>query len=504
MLMENKADYKYYLYGAAIQGIQSFILQTDELKDIVGASELVEKICTEEFDEFGKDATQTVVKAAGNIKYVFTSKEDCQKAVLNFPKKVMEMAPGITVSQAVVSYSEETEFGEAVDQLEEKLKAQRNKQHSTIHSYMGMRKSRQTGLPVIHITKKQEYIDAGTFAKRKTSKKGDNNAVITLSKKCFGLEKLAHEQIAYDIEDITLKNDWIAIIHADGNGLGQVVQKVGKNKTTFREFSTKLDAATKEAANKAYNLIAENYEFSKLKNKFIPIRPVVLGGDDFTVICRADFAVEYTQKFLEEFEKATNEKLGTILTENKVFKDDANKLTACAGIAFIKSSYPFHYGYSLAESLCKEAKTIAKTGKEKNELTPSCLLFHKVQDSFVEDYKEIVKRELTAVNGDSFKYGPYYLNDKPAVTDLIGKVKLLDSKEGNAVKSHLREWLSDMTYDAEMANQRLDRIKSNFEKKKELSELIEYATQFKTIAAYDILSLHSIMYNITKEESNDE
>lgn len=40
---------KKYLYGAAIQGIQSFIFQTNKLKDIVGASELVESICTQEF-----------------------------------------------------------------------------------------------------------------------------------------------------------------------------------------------------------------------------------------------------------------------------------------------------------------------------------------------------------------------------------------------------------------------------------------------------------------------
>ena len=38
--------------------------------------------------------------------------------------------------------------------------------------------------------------------------------------------------IAYDIEDITDKNDWIAIIHADGNGLGQVVQKWERTKNS--------------------------------------------------------------------------------------------------------------------------------------------------------------------------------------------------------------------------------------------------------------------------------
>lgn len=34
---------KSYLYGAAVQGIQSFIFQTNKLMEIAGASELVEQ-----------------------------------------------------------------------------------------------------------------------------------------------------------------------------------------------------------------------------------------------------------------------------------------------------------------------------------------------------------------------------------------------------------------------------------------------------------------------------
>jgi hypothetical protein len=493
---------KNFLYGASIQGIQNFILQTDELKDIVGASELVEKICTEEFNEYGTDDNKTIVKAAGNIKYIFTSKTECEKAVLEFPKKVMELAPGITVSQAVVGYNSEAEFGEAIDELEQRLKAQRNKQQSIIHSFMGMRKSRQTGKPV-EKEKNGEYLDAGTIAKRNTSHKGQDNPILKLSEKCFGNKKFDHDQIAYNIEEITSNNDWIAIIHGDGNGLGQVVHKVGKDKISFREFSIKLDEATKEAAIRAYNAISDRFDTSKM----IPIRPVVLGGDDFTVICRADFALEYTQKFLEEFEKATNEKLAFILTESNVFKNNEDKLTACAGIAFIKSSYPFHYGYHLAEELCKQAKNESKKGKVQNELTQSCLMFHKVQDSFIEDFNDIERRELTAINGATLKYGPYFISnqqDKPTIRQLIENVKLLDNKEGNAVKSHLREWLSDMMYDAEMAQQKLERIKSNLKNKKELNNLVDNATGKDKIAAYDILSLHSVMYNLTKEEKDHD
>ena len=88
--MEND---KKYLYSAAIQGIQGFIMQTDELKDIVGASELIEDISKTAFKKFQEidfeknpdmkpeDDENIVLMAAGNIKYVFKNRKNCEKAV---------------------------------------------------------------------------------------------------------------------------------------------------------------------------------------------------------------------------------------------------------------------------------------------------------------------------------------------------------------------------------------------------------------------------------------
>ena len=65
-----------YLYGASVQGIQSFIFQTNQLDDISGASELVESICTKVFKEMVgegfNEKSNAVIMAAGNVKYVRT------------------------------------------------------------------------------------------------------------------------------------------------------------------------------------------------------------------------------------------------------------------------------------------------------------------------------------------------------------------------------------------------------------------------------------------------
>ncbi len=500
-----------FLYGASVQGIQGFILQTNELKDIVGASELVEKICTTEFDEFCGTNENSILRAAGNIKHIFKSEEECKKAVRNFPRKVMEMAPGITISQAVVKMENDfADFSKAVDELEKRLHTQRNKppQSLTI-GLMGIHRSRKTGLPAVKEVN-GDYLDIATSKKREKTNPESKNPTVKLCKKSFGMEGLKHDQIAYNIEDITEKNDWIAIIHADGNGVGKIVQKIGTDEKQFRLFSKKLDDATKEAAQAAFNAVKD--QFKDLKK--IPIRPVVLGGDDLTIICRGDFAITYTNAFLRSFEKSTQKHLGQILLENNVFGNKENKLTACAGIAFIKSSYPFYYGYHLAEELCSVAKKDAKMKERmQNGLPPSCLMFHKVQDSFVESYDDIVKRELMPRDSISFSYGPYYLesiNQRMTVKDLMEKAEKLSSKEGNAIKSHIRQWMGLLYDDPQKAEQKLKRVKAMASE--DLNKLISKITSTERntpegvvfYPAYDILSVHSVINQQTKEKKNEK
>lgn len=477
-----------YLYGAAVQGIQDFIFKTNELKHIVGASELVEQVCTSVFDEFAENG-ESVVRAAGNIKFVFNEKTECARAVREFPKRVMTMAPGITISQAVVPLDDD--FGKAIDDIEALLKVQRNKpSRSVTTGLIGIKRANNTGMPVVLI-KKDDFKDESTVQKECFQN------VKNLCKNSFGKEVLSHKEVAYDISDLTDKNDWIAIIHADGNGLGKVVQVVGKQKEVFREFSQKLDKATKEAANKAFESVADKFK----EKTIVPIRPVVLSGDDMTVIIRGDLALDYANAFIAAFEETTKHYLGKILQEQHVFAEGKDNLTACAGIAFIKSSYPFYYGYQLAEDLCGQAKKDTKAiyGAETNYLPPSCLMFHKVQDSYIVDYKDIVERELTAKDGLSFKAGPYYIHpqtSKNTVEDLVKASKLLNSENGDGIKSGIRNWISLRIEDKNKADQRKNRMLQIFSDEKAVETFTNEVNN--QCIAYDVLAYNTIINQQTK------
>lgn len=482
-----------YLYGASVQGIQGFIFRTNTLKEIVGASELVEEICTTIFaEQLGKtiddlrDDKNTIINAAGNIKYVFEDEVQCKAVFRIFPKEVLLKAPGITISQAVVKIDED-KISDGIQELEDKLRCKRNQPAlSMTTGLMGIQRSKETGLPERWHSSKGQYCgsDEGSYRKLEAIDKGK------LWNKATGLDMDSLAGIPTDnIGFFTGNNDWIAIIHADGNGLGKIVREIGVNgaKDDFRRFSTLLDRSTCDAAKSAFAAVFKD------DSKFIPFRPIVLGGDDLTVIIRGDLAIEFTKEYLRAFESNTKKNLKE-LAERFPEANLVNGLTACAGVAFIKSSFPYYYGYNLAEELCAAAKKASKR-------EDSCLMFHKVQDSYVSSFEEIEKRELTTPENYTFRFGPYFLEDKEnywGIGKLVDTVKELDNKDGNALKSDIRQWLSALmecngTGKAEQLRKRLEGV--NPEK-----DLIAELTTAKEnrYPAYDVLSLYSIYYQKTK------
>ena len=474
-----------WLYGASVQGIQGYIFQTNKLKDVIGASELVKELCETDFKrEFAlTGSVEYIVKAAGNIKLILDSEEDCKRIVFQFPKYAMEKAPGITLSQAVVKCVSD-DMTEDRKKLEDRLRAQRNRPCKSLTlGSVAMHRSPLTGLPAVP-HKDNEPLDEGVLRKREILEEKKVNK--TLFQIFTGEEDVKYRDMGLEIKDLTGKNDWIAIIHADGNSLGEVVKALGsKGREKLCEFSKKLDEATTQAAQEAYKKIKRQYDFKKH-----PIRPIVLGGDDLTVICRGDIAIDFVKEYIKLFEKKTEELL-------------SRKLTACAGIAFIKSSYPFSFGYELAETLCGLAKKDAKSDEMKNAnegMVPSCLMFHKVQSSFVEDYESIKQKELTLKDGSSLCYGPYYLTelkDRWTIEKLCDKASEFAEEKNNSVKTSVREWLTKMHEDTQVAEQYKKRVEAISVNKQLFGCATEISVR-KSYPAYDILSLVTIKNQKTR------
>ncbi len=75
----------------------------------------------------------------------------------------------------------------------------------------------------------------------------------------------------------------------------------------------------------------------------LPLRPVLVGGDDLTFVCDGRVAFDLAVAALEAFEATEIPLLGHI--------------HACAGIAICRTHTPFARAYDLASNLCANAKS---------------------------------------------------------------------------------------------------------------------------------------------------
>jgi hypothetical protein len=410
-----------------VQGIQGFIFKTNKLQEIVGASEIVIGVEREFSDNYL--AKEIILNAAGNIKAIFDNEEALKKVVLEFPKRIMQQAYGISISQAIVSISGDKPSQDELDLLEQRLKVQRNRVSSSLDLSLNIMKlNPSTAKPIIayrKIKNKETPLDKATKQK--------------LDAYDRFLKNNPHLKEFSDISSFSNAKNKIAVIHADGNGLGALLPTLSQKGIRLSNFSKALDNATKTAFNRA-------------KNDSMSIRDVILGGDDMVVVCNANDALEFTKNFLQYFEEETQSS-----------KDIGSKLTACAGIAYCNEKYPFHYAINLAEELCSQSKKHAKAlvESERLEFVPSSLMFHNIQSSNFQSWSKFIEDELTIKNDTQTircDFGPYYLEheNQPHIDDFLNTVGAYRC-DGSPI-ARLRVWLAELYNSHTYASTLLSRI----------------------------------------------
>lgn len=467
-----------YLYGASLQGLQEFIFKTNKLQEIIGASEIIKDFDNLKLKEIFslENKPEIILQAAGNLKAIFENKEDLEKVVLNLPKYMMLKAYGVTISQAVVKYED---YETSSKELEKNLKIQRNRSSLSLDTHFNIiQQNPRTALPLV-----DSENDKATLQKIKKFQEFAN--------------KEENTKTIFDISSLSNNKNKVAIIHIDGNGLGNIVKDLDKD--SIKKFSPKLDKFTKEAFKESIEKVFKSEE-NNLKK-----RDVILGGDDVTLICDANQALDFTKEFLELFEKKT-----------KNIDEKGKDLTACAGVVYCNEKYPFHYAVKLAEDLCSFAKKDSKEyAKEKGlELAPSSLMFHNIQSSNVESFSKFIEDELT-INGVRCDFGPYYLDEIENKIS-IQKFKDLveDFQKENSPRGKLRDWLSTLSYDRNLANLQLERIEQVSKDKWKSKKLEEYynGISLKNLIVekdgspqktpiYDVLQILSVTDEKEKEEN---
>lgn len=430
-----------YYCAITISSIQDYIFKTNKLKEIIGGSLIIDKVCSSEYlKEHIKDYNEDnlLLNAAGKVKYKFESKEKCQSFLSSYIRDVNQTAPGLKINYAIAK-------NENKNQLDQLILIQKNKPNYSIdHQWMVFQKSRRTGLPVVKKIK-DEYLDKIQTAKLEAY--GDSKSS-PLFKEILKNLTLKESNLIEKFEDFTESNDnWMAIIHADGNGIGNLIddynaflkQENPNDENTIlkeqKEFSKNLQKIMAAALSTAIDKLKIKEEAT------IPIRPIILGGDDLTIVMEAKYAVQFTRDYLASFEEKSREHL------SNSFDGFARGITSCAGICFLKKKFPIHYGNKLANVLCKEAKRVSKQ-LQKDKKIPSSLLFHVNQSSFIsESYEQLIESDYKIGSAYRLDGGPYFLessnhNEFRTINDLLEKSELLSKDE--TPTSSIRNWLNEL------------------------------------------------------------
>ncbi|SET68156.1 hypothetical protein SAMN05216326_1616 [Nitrosomonas marina] len=490
--------FTYHLYFFEAHSIQSYIFDSGRMADMVGASELIEALLEEPLVKTLQGLPSLRGMSPKKLDSQFTRKGGAAFTV-QLPDKnsaiqlrdiwglvVPEIAPGLLFSHAI---SQGESLQEAMQNGRKKLQILRNRENPRlpVAGPLIIRAPR-TGSPAVSFDRRkhndneirEEWIDQASLKKRQF-RKGDRLIKKFILEEdtqkhfTFPLNLEPEEEDAFPFES---DNHYVAIIHIDGNGLGEVLIKLNESlkedadsAKKLRHFSEKLKSVTENSARAALTKVftanetrTETFPKNKDNKIILPFRPLILGGDDLTVIIRAEFALEFVKRFVETFERENEAWLKNFDSNGIV-----SKLTACGGVAFVKVNQPFYLAYQLAESLCSFAKKEARQNKVDGTI-PSTVAMHRITSSFISDYETALNEEMTQKDGDGkhiyLTLGAYglgqYAGNFPALDTLLKLKDLFQTPEMS--RGPLRNFLTLLHAQPSEAPKIYDRWQQNLKK----------------------------------------
>ena len=445
---------------AKVDGNSRLALWTDK-----GSKQLRDKLLNLELNPPIEETDfniELVLAASGKAMLLVKDKDKAKAIIRQVTLQALKEAPGLEISGVIHEFvwDEERSLETAVKAIHSKFEANRSQIPSPAMRFLRLpvvEECASSGLPAAMVERYGENraISVTSHQKREAKKSGFDRIAALLNSE-YPLANFANslQVLDRDLEEDGSSSDrsveWLGVIHADGNGLGKIfinfpahLSKIMPEYTNrdyankLREFSLALDVCTEKAFLSALAVFQTESEQDTLR-----IFPLILGGDDLTVICDGKFALPFIDRFLIEFEAETqrNETISSIA--EVALKGD--RLSACAGVAIIKPHFPFSVAYELAESLAKSAKkvkeiVVTKVEGDRIENIPypcSALDFHVVYDSSGVELSKI--RQRITVDGDRTK-----LYCRPYV--VTANEDLLAAAGENWVQTHhwnlLQQWV---------------------------------------------------------------
>ncbi len=438
-------------------GIQKYVFGSNRLQENIGASELVyqattswvfraldacgfiHNVSTEEnrkiddhpdIEKTEDQDAEVVYAGGGNTMLIFRNRDRAVRFTQRLTRRVLKEAPGLTLAVRHVSFNMEKDWlPEKRRELVRKLASHKQaKLPSTPMLGLGVTAvCESTGLPATRNNvglKLKDQEETRLICPEIEKKLRWRNRAMDRLNNTVG-EEIRRDFVFPSSMDelgrIKGAESHVAVIHADGNGMGIRMDKIADSVNDrndisesnriyiqrLRDFSNSVNTAGINALKAVVMQLVKNCQWNEKDKKYkiageipldyrngkwmLPFRPLVFGGDDVTFVCNGQLGVSLAAMYLRAFEKETE-------------KQGLDNMHACAGIAIVKSHYPFARAYALSEELCGSAKKMLR-----GEQDCSALDWHFAQSGLSGSLGAIRKREylVRRVSHDGKAYEEY-------------------------------------------------------------------------------------------------
>lgn len=406
-----------------VSGIQEYIFQSSRMRENIGASSIVGRVLKEQLPQvlnelkeeqernvvldweqqktfaFTTDSTvdiEIVYNGGGNAMVAFRNVEDFHTVNEMLSLRLLQVSYSLHLAIAAVE-SDGVNFVADKKRLDQRLTEVKARmlRPRPIGAFPFSEQEARSGLPITSYDQHTGH-NVSTMQKLKLSQ---GHQDVKDSKNS------ASNRWAVEMEDLVRQREedsYVAVVHIDGNGMGKQIRSrmeqweasysYAEAVCAMRALSSSITARFRDTfeeliAELIDSLPADHWVASREK---LPIRPLILDGDDLTFVCLGEWGLPLAAKLLEKLHMETSQS----------GKSEEVSMSACAGVAFVHSHYPFNLAYEISEDCCKSAK---QARLEAGEEHGSYIAFEVVRGSQLD--KEAGKRQ-------SYRVGQGQMGDR--------------------------------------------------------------------------------------------
>lgn len=422
-------------------GTQSFVFASNRLRESVGASYLVQQATTrwvhEALESEGLQARATMLQEASGKSFLALHGErrEAERLVARVTRRALEQAPGLDVVGAIVvmpTGASVSELVELVRSVNRRIDEHRSRIPGAIARHLRLPladdcASTPAAAATLAPTPGRDgltAVSAAVAAKRAIAERGladlrsriDLPGEVTLPRSLDELERVLSGD-----EDDGLR--WLAVVHADVNGLGQALMSLGRAESTdaYLAQMTAFSTAVEDAGTAALRAATSRVEPVRPRDsagEIVPLLPLIAAGDDLTAVLPARDALQFIVTYLLTFEA---ESVRGVLGELA----PGGRLGVSAGIAVVKPHHPFSDAYALSEKLADSAKQVKELVVDEHGASTPCSAFDfQVLRGTVGADLDRLRDDMAVDDGQTLLHGrPYVVTPDELLGELASEAR---------------------------------------------------------------------------------